>query len=132
LAGWVRDDIRDHLVEHLADPAAVLVVDAQVAVFLAYATTAGHGVYGGSPALRGWLETRAMPYVLAVKCTEPLPPRSGPLAPAARLAERVPPSCWLRISAGPGAKGRRWCAWRRRQQARARACHYRRQAARQP
>jgi SRSO17 transposase len=67
----VRDDIRDWLVEHLADPAGVLVVDetgdlkkgastvgvqrqytgtagkvdnAQVAVYLAYATTIGHGV----------------------------------------------------------------------------------------
>jgi SRSO17 transposase len=48
-------------------------------------------VYGNSPALRGWLETRTMPYVLAVKRTEPLPPASGP--PAARLAERVPPQC---------------------------------------
>jgi SRSO17 transposase len=67
----VRDDIRDYLLEHLADPAGVLVVDetgdlkkgshtvgvgrqytgtagkvdnAQVAVYLAYATDAGHGV----------------------------------------------------------------------------------------
>jgi SRSO17 transposase len=39
-------------------------------------------VYGGSPALRGWLETRQLPYVLAVKCTEPLPSPSGPPAPA--------------------------------------------------
>ncbi len=194
----VRDDIRDYLLEHLADPAAVLVVDetgdlkkgthtvgvqrqytgtagkvdnAQVAVYLTYATAAGHGVidrelylpqgwtddparcraagvpdhvefatkpelarvmleralaagvptgwvtadeiYGGNPALRGWLETRQLPYVLAVKRTEPLPPPSGPLAPAARLAERVPPAGWLRISAGPGAKGRRWYAWSR-------------------
>jgi SRSO17 transposase len=194
----VRDDVRDYLLEHLADPAAVLVVDetgdlkkgahtvgvarqytgtagkvdnAQVAVYLAYATTAGHGVidrelylpqgwtgdparcqaagvpdqvefatkpelarvmleraleagvpagwvtadevYGNSPALRSWLETRAMPYVLAVKCTEPLPSSSGPPTPAARLAERIPPQCWLRISAGQGAKGRRWYAWSR-------------------
>jgi SRSO17 transposase len=70
-------------------------------------------VYGGSPALRGWLETRAMPYVLAVKATEPLPPPSGPPTPAARLAERVPPACWLRLSAGLGAKGRRWYGWSR-------------------
>jgi SRSO17 transposase len=181
--------VRDYLVDHLADPAAVLVVDetgdlkkgthtvgvgrqytgtagkvdnAQVAVYLTYATSAGHGVidrelylpqgwladaerchaagvpapcafatkpelarvmlqraldagvpagwvtadevYGGSPALRGWLETRRMPYVLAVMCSEPLPPRSGPPMPAARLAERVPPACWLRISAGSGAR----------------------------
>jgi SRSO17 transposase len=82
----VRDDVRDYLVDHLGDPAAVLVVDetgdlkkgastvgvqrqytgtagkvdnAQVAVYLAYATTAGHGVIdrelylprGGSPTL---------------------------------------------------------------------------------
>jgi SRSO17 transposase len=194
----VRDDVRDWLLEHLADPAAVLVVDetgdlkkgthtvgvqrqytgtagkvdnAQVAVYLAYATTAGHGVidrelylpqgwtedparcraagvpdqvgfatkpelarrmleraleagvpagwvtadevYGGNPALRGWLEGRQLPYVLAVRCTEPLRPVSGPPAPTARLAERVPAACWLRISAGSGAKGRRWYAWSR-------------------
>jgi SRSO17 transposase len=48
-------------------------------------------VYGGSPALRGWLEGRTMPYVLAVKSTEPLPPASGPSASAAWLAARVPP-----------------------------------------
>jgi SRSO17 transposase len=194
----VRDDIRDWLVEHLADPAGVLVVDetgdlkkgastvgvqrqytgtagkvdnAQVAVYLAYATTIGHGVidrelylpqgwiddparchaagvpdlvgfatkpelarvmleraldagvpagwvtadevYGNSPTQRGWLEARGMPYVLAVKCTEPLPMPSGPPTPAARLAGRVPAACWLRISAGQGAKGRRWYGWSR-------------------
>jgi hypothetical protein len=70
-------------------------------------------VYGGDPALRGWLEAHEMPYVLAVKCTEPLPSPSGPPAPAARLAEHIPPACWLRISAGQGAKGRRWYAWSR-------------------
>jgi hypothetical protein len=70
-------------------------------------------VYGGSPALRGWLEARQLPYVLAVKCTEPLLPPCGPSAPAARLAEHVPPAGWLRISAGSGAKGRRWYAWSR-------------------
>jgi SRSO17 transposase len=194
----VRDDLRDYLVDHLGDPGAVLVVDetgdlkkgtatvgvqrqytgtagkvdnAQVAVYLTYATTAGHGVidrelylpqgwiddparlkaagvpdqvgfqtkpelarvmlqraleagvpagwvtadavYGGSPTLRGWLEGRQLPYVLAVKPTEPLTPASGPSTPAARLAEHIPPACWLRISAGQGAKGRRWYAWSR-------------------
>jgi hypothetical protein len=194
----VRDDVRDYLVDHLGDPAAVLVVDetgdlnkgastvgvqrqytgtagkvdnAQVAVYLAYATTAGHGVidrelylprgwladterchaagvptprafatkpelarvmlaraleagvpagwvtadevYGGDPALRGWLEGRRLPYVLAVKRTESLSAPSGPSTPAARLAEHIPPACWLRISAGRGAKGRRWYGWSR-------------------
>jgi SRSO17 transposase len=122
--------------------------NAQVAVYLTYATTAGHGVIdrelylpqgwladaercwaagvptprafatkpelakmmlqraldagvpagwvtadevdGGSPALRGWLEGRQLPYVLAVKCTEPLPPPCGPPTPAARLAQLRP------------------------------------------
>jgi SRSO17 transposase len=194
----VRDDVRDYLVDHLGDPAAVLVVDetgdlkkgtntvgvgrqytgtagkvdnAQVAVYLAYATDAGHGVidrelylpqgwladpgrchaagvpaqrafatkpelarvmlqraldagvpagwvtadevYGQDGRLRRWLETRQVPYVLAVKATEPLPSASGPSAPAARLAEHLPPACWLRISAGQGAKGRRCYAWSR-------------------
>jgi hypothetical protein len=72
----------------------------------------GDEVYGNSPALRGWLEDRQLPYVLAVKATEPLPSPSGPSA-AARLAERIPPACWLRISAGQGAKGRRWYGWAR-------------------
>jgi SRSO17 transposase len=194
----VRDDVRALLVEHLADPDAVLVVDetgdlkkgsrtvgvqrqytgtagkvdnAQVAVYLAYATPAGHGVvdrelylpqgwvedparchaagvpdqvgfatkpelarrmleralkagvpagwltadevYGNSPALRGWLEARQLPYVLAVKATEPLLVRPGAPTTAARLAEQIPPACWLQISAGQGAKGRRWYAWTR-------------------
>jgi len=192
----IRDDVRALVVEHLADPGAVLVVDetgdlkkgtatvgvqrqytgtagkidnAQVAVYLAYATPAGHGVidrelylprgwladaercqvagvpdqvgfatkpelarrmleraldagvpagwvtadevYGNSSVLRGWLEARQLPYVLAVKRTEPLTPPSGPPVPAARLVERIPPACWLRVSAGQGAKGHRWYAW---------------------
>jgi SRSO17 transposase len=70
-------------------------------------------VYGNSPDLPGWLETHGMPYVLAVKSTEPLPTASGPSASAARLAEQIPPACWLRLSDGHGAKGRRWYAWSR-------------------
>jgi hypothetical protein len=49
--------------------------------------------------------------VLAVKRTEPLTLPSGPPVPAARLVERIPPACWLRVSTGQGAKGRRWYAW---------------------
>jgi SRSO17 transposase len=194
----VRDDLRAYLVEHLGDRAAVLVVDetgdlkkgtgtvgvqrqytgtagkvdnAQVAVYLAYTTAAGHGVidrelylprgwladaarchaagvparrafatkpelarvmlqraldvgvpagwvtadeaYGGDPRLRGWLETRAVPYVLAVKRTELLVSADSQRVAAERLAARVPPERWLRISAGYGAKGRRWYAWSR-------------------
>jgi len=83
----VRDDIRDYLVEHLGYPGAVLVVDetgdlkkgshtvgvqrqytgtaskvdnAQVAVYLAYATAAGHGMIDRQLYLpQGWIEDPA-------------------------------------------------------------------------
>jgi SRSO17 transposase len=79
----VRDDLRDYVVEHLGDPEAVLVVDetgdlkkgtttvgvqrqytgtagrienAQVAVYLAYATDAGHAVIDRELYVpRGWI-----------------------------------------------------------------------------
>jgi SRSO17 transposase len=194
----VRDDLRAYVVEHLGDHAAVLVVDetgdlkkgtgtvgvqrqytgtagkvdnAQVAVYLTYAPTAGHGVidrelylpqgwladaarcraagvpaqrafatkpelarvmlqraldagvpagwvtadeaYGGDPRLRGWLEQRGLAYALAVKRTEVLVSAGGERVAAEQLAAWVPPERWLRISAGHGAKGRRWYAWTR-------------------
>jgi SRSO17 transposase len=90
----VRDDIRDWLVEHLGDPAAVLVVDetgdfkkgahtvgvqrqytgtagkidnAQVAVYLTYATTAGHGVIDRELYLpQGWLDDPARCHAVGV------------------------------------------------------------------
>ncbi|HEY4725147.1 MAG TPA: IS701 family transposase, partial [Actinomycetota bacterium] len=86
-ADAVRDDVRALLVEHLGDQAAVLVIDetgdlkkgshtagvqrqytgtagkvdnAQVAVYLAYATAAGHGVIDRELYLpQGWLADRA-------------------------------------------------------------------------
>jgi SRSO17 transposase len=75
----VRDDIREYLLEHLADPQAVLVVDET-----------------------GDLKKGAHPVGVVA-------------APVAGSGHRL-----------------RWSAWRRRRQARARACHYRRQAAQQP
>jgi SRSO17 transposase len=145
--------------------------NAQVAVYLAYATTAGHGMidrelylpqgwladagrchaagvpaqhafstkpelarvmlqraldagvpagwvttdeaYGGDPRLRGWLEQRGLAYVLAVKRTELLVSTDSERITAEQPAARVPPERWLRISAGHGAKGRRWYAWSR-------------------
>jgi SRSO17 transposase len=111
-ANAVRDDVRAVLIEHLGDPDAVLVVDetgdlkkgthtagvqrqytgtagkvdnAQVAVYLTYATQAGHGVIDRSCTCpsNGW------------------PTPSGARAPASpsRLASRPsrswPAGCWL-------------------------------------
>jgi SRSO17 transposase len=213
----VRDDVRALLVEHLGDPGAVLVLDetgdlnkgsrtvgvqrqdtgtagkvdnAQVAVYLAYATPAGHGVVdrelylpqgwvddparcqvagvpdqvgfatkpelarrmleraleagvpagwvtadavdGNSPALPGWLEAGQVPYVLAVKATEPLLARPGrprrrrawPGAPhrtagcasapgrAPRAAAGTPGPGWRSTAPArrPGGSAGCWCA----------------------
>jgi SRSO17 transposase len=75
-------------------------------------------VYGGSPALREWLQERHLPYVLAVKCTELLQ-APGPDSPGAartsaeQLAAEVPAEQWIAGSAGHGAKGRRLYDWTR-------------------
>ena len=73
-------------------------------------------VYGGSPALRGWLEDRGVWHVLAVKCTQPLAV-DGPQGPmrqsAEQLAAAVPATQWIACSAGHGAKGRRLYDWTR-------------------
>ena len=73
-------------------------------------------VYGGSPALREWLEDRGVWHVLAVKCTELLavngPPGSTRTS-AEQLAAGVPAAQWIACSAGQGAKGRRLYDWTR-------------------
>jgi hypothetical protein len=73
-------------------------------------------VYGGSPALRGWLEDRGVWHVLAVKCTEPLVvigPQGLMPTSAEQLAAAVPAEQWIACSAGHGAKGRRLYDWTR-------------------
>jgi SRSO17 transposase len=75
-------------------------------------------VYGGSPALREWLEERHTPYALAIRCTELLAVQApdGPAdarASAEQLAAGVPAEQWIACSAGHGAKGRRLCDWTR-------------------
>jgi SRSO17 transposase len=196
----VRDDLRDYVVEHLSDPASVLVVDetgflkkgtasvgvqrqysgtagkvdnCQLGVFLAYAGPKGRAfidrelylprswtddpdrcraarvpeqvgfwtkpqlarvmleraldagvpaswvtadeVYGGDPALRGWLEDRGVSYVLAVKGSEPLgtATQGSVRATASQVAASVPVEQWVACSAGHGAKGRRLYDWAR-------------------
>jgi SRSO17 transposase len=70
-------------------------------------------VYGGDPVLRRWLEDRGVPYVLAVKGTEPLGTATQESATATQLAASVPVEQWVACSAGHGAKGRRLYDWAR-------------------
>src|SRR5512132_239579 len=128
----VRDDVRDDLVDHLGDPAAVLVVDqtgdlkkgastvgvqrqytgtagkvdnAQVAVYLAYATTAGHGVIDRELYLpRGWLADPERCHAAGVPTPRALPP-----------SRSWPGCCWnARGRPGAGRLGDRRCGLRRR------------------
>jgi SRSO17 transposase len=73
-------------------------------------------VYGGSPALREWLQERQVSYVLAVKCTERMEAdglKGLVRTHAEELAAAVPTEQWLACSAGQGAKGRRLYDWTR-------------------
>jgi SRSO17 transposase len=61
-------------------------------------------VYGNSPALRGWLEGRQRPYVLAVKCSEPLLAPARPPVPCGRPGwpsmSRRRAGCWSAAACG--------------------------------
>jgi SRSO17 transposase len=72
-------------------------------------------VYGGDPALRRWLEDRALAYVLAVKGSEPLgtATQRSARATAIQVAASMPVEQWVACSAGHGAKGRRLYDWAR-------------------
>ena len=92
------------------------------------------------------LETRRIGYVLAVAASH-LVTTAGSRLRVDALAAKLPPRAWQRLSAGAGAKGQRWYDWAWitiepghpghrwlliRRSRRARACHYRRQAAHDP
>ena len=76
----------------------------------------GDEVYGSDGALRGWLERRRQPYVLAVRSNQRVWLKTGP-GPGVRevsvqeAAAGLPPQAWVRRSAGAGAKGERWYDW---------------------
>jgi SRSO17 transposase len=73
-------------------------------------------VYGRHSGLRGVLEARGMPYVLAIASSQRLWADAGRGPAQLRadaLAAGLPPPAWKRISAGAGAKGPRIYAWAR-------------------
>jgi SRSO17 transposase len=71
----------------------------------------GDEVYGGDRPLRLWLESRAQPFVLAVKKNEPLWWQGPTTMRADKIAHALPPQAWRRLSAGIGAKGARLYDW---------------------
>lgn len=78
----------------------------------------GDEIYGGDRRLRIWLEQRGQPFVLAIKCSEPLsyaPDAEGRLPRwqphADEIAATLPAEAWHVLSAGDGAKGPRTYRW---------------------
>lgn len=67
-------------------------------------------VYGGNPQLRAELEDRQVGYVLAVACDHQIATRAGKVR-ADALVKRLPKRAWQKLSAGIGAKGRRFYDW---------------------
>ena len=76
-----------------------------------FAWTAADEAYGDNGPLRAWLEGCQLRYVLAVSCDHRVPAGAGQVIRADRLAARLPRRAWQRLSAGDGAKGRRWHDW---------------------
>jgi len=74
------------------------------------AWVAGDEVYGASTDLRSELEKRQLGYVLVVGCDHRITTRAGALR-ADKIAATLPRSAWQRLSAGNGAKGKRWYHW---------------------
>lgn len=64
-------------------------------------------VYGTARGLRGWLEGRGRPYVLAVPATKGVY-HGGRQRQARSLARDLPDEAWARASAGKGSKGERF------------------------
>ncbi len=75
-----------------------------------FAWAAGDEVYGGNPKLRGRLEEAAIPYVMAVACSETVATPAGPVR-ADEAAALVPEQAWQRLSCADGSKGPRLYDW---------------------
>jgi SRSO17 transposase len=76
-----------------------------------FAGVAGDEAYGDNGPLRAWLKGRQVSYVLAVSRDHRVPVGAGRAIGPDELAARLPPRAWQRLSAGDGAKGRRYYDW---------------------
>ena len=67
-------------------------------------------VYGMTRGLRGWLERRERPYVLAVTSSKGIY-HEGRQRRVREVARSLPEESWIRASAGKGSKGERLYDW---------------------
>ena len=72
-------------------------------------------VYGSNPELRAWVESRQLPYVMAVACDEPvvvdLPQLGVRRLEVCDVAARLAPADWQQLAMSQGSKGPRLFAW---------------------
>jgi SRSO17 transposase len=69
-------------------------------------------VYGDDPKLRDWLAAQRMAYVLGTSVNDAQLPIGGLRYRSLRQAlGELPPTGWLRASAGAGSQGPRWYDW---------------------
>jgi SRSO17 transposase len=84
-----------------------LMIERAIAAGIPFRWVTADEAYGDNGPLRGWLEERQIPYVLAVArdtlVATPTGPRRADVLAAA--------GAWHRLSCGNGAKGRRWYDW---------------------
>ncbi|GLW74687.1 transposase [Kitasatospora phosalacinea] len=105
-AAGIPDDLRFATKPALATEMIAQALDADVPA----AWVTGDEVYGGDPHLSAELERRQIGYVLAVSRKRPIATRAGVFR-AGVLAHGLPKKAWQRLSAGDGAKGRRFYDW---------------------
>lgn len=86
-------------------------IERAVTASVPFAWVAGDEVYGNNGPLRTWLEDQHIAYVLAVACDHRVPAGAGRTVRADELAARLPKRAWQQLSAGDGAKGRRYYDW---------------------
>ncbi len=68
-------------------------------------------VYGQDRRLRGWLESRYQPFVLAIPKNEPLWWQGPTSVRADNIVDSLTPGQWEKPSAGRGTKGERQYDW---------------------
>ncbi|GHD76318.1 transposase [Streptomyces mirabilis] len=105
-AAGIPEDLRFATKPALATEMIAQALDAGVSA----AWVTGDEVYGGDPHLSAELESRQIGYVLAISRKRPIRTRAG-VFEAGVLARCLPKKAWQRLSAGDGAKGRRFYDW---------------------
>jgi SRSO17 transposase len=90
---------------------AQAMIERAAAAGIPFAWFTADEAYGDNGPLREWLEEAGIAYVVAVSCDHRVPAGAGRVIRADRLAAKIPPGGWQRLSCGPGSKGERFYDW---------------------